>query len=124
MQGHCDDLVGRMRMMPHAVRPSPLVFVVLFFALGNIGAAVAHAYSATVPAAFLLLYYLGVSWGFSSWVLTDSRERKLATSIDHGWFVFSTWPFFVPYHALRTRGWRGGTSGSVGRIRCMTRQCV
>lgn len=94
-------------MMPPAVRPSPLVFVVLLFALGNLGAAAAHAYSVAVPAAFLLLYVIGVSWGFSWWVLTDSRERKLATSIDHGWFVFYTWPFFVPYHALRTRGWRG-----------------
>lgn len=94
-------------MPARPVRPSPLVIVVALFLLGNFGVAICWAYSAVVPAAFMLLYYVGVSWGFSWWVVADSRERNLPTFWDQGWFVFYAWPFFVPYHAVRTRGLRG-----------------
>ena len=95
------------RRVSASVRPSPLAIVITFFVLGNVGVAVCAAYSTSAPAGFLVLYWVGVAWGFSSWVLSDCRARGLPTSIDSGWFVFWVWPIAVPYHILKTRGIRG-----------------
>jgi hypothetical protein len=84
-----------------------LAIIVALFFLGNVGVAICWAYSRAVPGAFMLLYYIGIAWGFSWWVVSDSRERILPMFWDHGWFVFYAWPIFVPYHAVRTRGIRG-----------------
>jgi len=89
------------------VGSSPITALISVFVLGNTGTAVCSALRQSVPQGFLLLYYVGVAWAFSWWVLSDCRERGIQTSIDHGWFVFYAWPVVVPYHVLRTRGIRG-----------------
>jgi hypothetical protein len=90
-----------------SVRLWPLAVVVGFFVLGNVGVAVCAAYSAAAPAGFLVLYWVGVAWGFSWWVVSDCRARGLPASIDDGSFVFWAWPVSVPYYVLKTRGFRG-----------------
>ena len=86
---------------------APTVGLGVMFLIGNIGWAVAAAYSLSLRPAFLMLYFFGVPWALAWWVLANCRTRRVPTSIDHGWFVFSTWPIAVPYHLLRTRGGRG-----------------
>jgi hypothetical protein len=81
--------------------------VIAFFFVGNTGAAICAAYGASAPAGFIALYWVGIAWGFSWWVLSDCRAHGTPTSIDHGWFVFYAWPVAVPYHVLRPRGIRG-----------------
>lgn len=75
--------------------------------VGNAGTAVYAANGRPPGSVFLVLYYVGFSTAASWWVLSDCRERGIATSIDHGWFVFYAWPIVVPYHVLKTRGGRG-----------------
>ena len=86
---------------------TPLAILVAFFLLGNIGVAIAGVREVEASPAFRVLYYVGVAWALSWWVLLDSRAKKIPTSIDHGWFVFYAWPVIVPYHIIRTRGFRG-----------------
>jgi hypothetical protein len=81
--------------------------VIALFFIGNTGSAICAAYAAPAPAGFVVLYWVGIAWGFSWWVLSDCRARRMPTSIDHGWFVFYAWPIAVPYHVLKTRGIRG-----------------
>lgn len=85
----------------------PLGALIAIFVLGNTGGAICAALGREVPAAFMILYYIGIAWAFSWWVLSDCHARNVATSIDHGWFVFYAWPLMVPYHVLKTRGIRG-----------------
>jgi len=86
---------------------SPTVALTAVFVIGNVGWAVAEAYSAPLPAAFLSLYYVGVPWALAWWVVADCRQHGFPTSIDHGWFVFFAWPVMVPYHLIQTRRARG-----------------
>lgn len=89
------------------VSRTPLVMLIVLFVIGNAGTALAAAAGHPLRPAFLLLYYGGVAWALAWGVMADCRERGIPTSVDHGWFVFYAWPLVVPYHLLKTRGWRG-----------------
>jgi hypothetical protein len=86
---------------------TPTTALAVIFMIGNVGWAIAAAFAAPLRPAFLLLYWIGIQWALAWWVLVDCRRRGLATSIDHGWFVFFAWPIVLPYHLLQTRGRRG-----------------
>lgn len=86
---------------------APTVALAAMFAIGNVGWAVAAAYSLPLRPGFLFLYFLGVQWAIAWWVVVDSRRHGLGTSIDHGWFVFFAWPVALPYHLIKTRRIRG-----------------
>ena len=85
---------------------APLVAMGVLFLIGNVGAVIEALYG-RVPGGFLTLYTFGVGWAAAWWVLVDCRRQRIEVSIDHGWFVLYTWPLALPYHLLRTRGWRG-----------------
>lgn len=85
----------------------PIIALCSAFLIGNLGAAISAARPGVAPAGFLNLYHVAVAWALSWWVLTDSRLRRIPTSIDKGWFVFIAWPIAVPYHVVRTRGSKG-----------------
>jgi hypothetical protein len=75
--------------------------------LAAVGGAL-YAINGMAPSsAFLMLYYVGVTWALSWWVLADCRLRGIGTSVDHGWFAFQWWPILLPYHLLKTRGLQG-----------------
>lgn len=86
---------------------APTVALTSVFVIGNVGEAIATAYSLPLRPAFLVLYFFGVPWALAWWIAADCRQRRLGTSIDHGWFVFLAWPVVVPYHLIKTRGARG-----------------
>ena len=90
--------------MTLSVPVRPLIALAGVFLVGSIGTAFYAVVSRAPSGAFLSLYFVGVAWAFAWWVLEDCRRLRIATSIDHGWFVFYTWPFAVPYHLLKTRG--------------------
>ena len=94
--------------MPGRFWSPPTIALASLFVVGNVGAAVASTYGRSVPPAFLSLYLLGFQWVLAWWVLDDARQRRIPTSIDHGWFAFFAWPIVLPYHLLQTRGIRGG----------------
>ena len=81
--------------------------IALAFAIGDIGA-FAYTLRGKMPSAgFRLMYLCTMSWSFAAWALADRRRLRLPISVDYGWFYFYAWPLLVPYHALKTRGWRG-----------------
>lgn len=82
---------------------APSLALTAAFLLGTVGTSI-YAMNGMAPSgAFLALYFIAVGWSFSWWVLADCRRLGISTSIDHGWFVFHTWPLAVPYHLLKTR---------------------
>jgi len=82
-----------------------LLATLLIAAVGN---AISQGYAVADSSALSTLHFVGVSWAVSWWVLDDCRQRRVPTSIDHGWFVFWAWCFLLPVHLIRTRGWGRG----------------
>src|SRR5215213_8386035 len=78
-----------------------------FLLLANVGAALYAARGIEPSSSFQTLYYVGTAWLVAWWVLADCRRLGMTVSIDHGWFVFMTWPISLPYHLFKTRGMRG-----------------
>jgi len=78
-----------------------------FFLLGNVGSAVYALNGTGVSPIFLTLYYVGVAWAFAAWIIADRRRLGMPISVDYGWYFFQLWMLVLPYHVVRTRGWRG-----------------
>lgn len=84
------------------------------FLIGHIDLAVCATRDVSTSAALFPFYLFGMSWALADWVLADCRRLRLPTFIDHGWFVFYAWPFVVPYHLFRTRGFAKGMLALLG----------
>lgn len=41
------------------------------------------------------------------WIIADSRRKHAATFTDFGFLCVMFFPFSVPWHCFRSRGWRG-----------------
>lgn len=54
---------------------------------------------------YTVLVYLLVAW----FVELDSKSqgKKIYRVYEHGLLVYYSWPVYVPYYFLKTRGWRG-----------------
>lgn len=89
--------------------PNPRATLALaaYFLVANMINAVYAAYGQEPSAAYLLLYYLGRGLVVAHWILTDQRRLGAPRSLDSGWFAFIAWPLVLPYHLVKTRGWKG-----------------
>jgi hypothetical protein len=93
-------------LRPRIPNPAATIIVALLFLVANVGNAVYFAFGLAPSLGFLLLYYVGFAWAMSNWVLADSRRTGVPSAIDQGCVTFAAWPIVVPYHLIRTRGWK------------------
>ena len=53
----------------------------------------------------------------ATWLVTDAKESgRACPSLDYGWFVLTTFPFYVPYYLVATRRWRRGMLILLGMV--------
>jgi hypothetical protein len=54
------------------------------------------------------LYQFILAMLLSTWIVVDTIElQRPRPSFDYGWFIFATFPVYVPYYLVSTRRWRG-----------------
>ena len=61
-------------------------------------------YDIPPPVAFSVFGYLGIFWLIGDWFIKDSRIRKIEWAFDMGSLLYVSWPIFIPYYLLKTRG--------------------
>jgi hypothetical protein len=54
-----------------------------------------------------LCFLFGPSLAVAGWLAADTRRTHVAAVYDAGWLFALSWPFVVPWYALRTRGRAG-----------------
>jgi hypothetical protein len=58
-----------------------------------------------------LVHYFAATFGtffaLGYWYFDDCRKYKISVPIDEGWFLFFAWFLLLPFHLVRTRGFRG-----------------
>jgi hypothetical protein len=90
-------------------RGSSLMLVLLGVAVFvyNLGAGLYHAGGLEPPPTIEFLYtsifLCGVVW----WLRTETTRSAVTPVYCAGLLVGAGWFFIIPYHLLRTRGWRG-----------------
>jgi hypothetical protein len=83
---------------------SPTVLLYTFLVITNLGRG-AYFESGQEPSpVFTLINGLGFFWIVTWWLLTDSRQRRVAWVYDMGLFLHIAWPLIMPYHLLKSRG--------------------
>ena len=54
------------------------------------------------------LYQFILAMLLSTWIVEDTSElQRPRPSFDYGWFIFATFPVYLPYYFVSTRRWRG-----------------
>ena len=61
-------------------------------------------YDMPPPAAFSVFGYFGIFWLIGDWFIKDSKIRKIEWAFDMGSLLYISWPIFIPYYLLKTRG--------------------
>lgn len=79
-----------------------LVFIVTTQAINGFYA----IYDMNHPGAFVLLSYLGLFWLIGDWFMKDSRKNNVDWAFDMGFFLYISWPVFIPFYLFRTRGFK------------------
>jgi hypothetical protein len=50
------------------------------------------------------LSYLGLFWLIGDWFMMDSKKRNIPWVFDMGFFLYLSWPVFIPVYLVKTRG--------------------
>lgn len=95
-----------MRNLSLKISP-PTTLLYVFVVAGQAVTGFYMARAAELPAAFTLLYPLGLLWVVGWWLRDDSRGRGVGWVFDMGLFLYIAGPFFMPYYLLKTRGAKG-----------------
>lgn len=53
------------------------------------------------------LYLAAFPWGAIGWFRSETQKSDLQRVYCHGVLMSVGWFFIIPYHLLKTRGWRG-----------------
>jgi hypothetical protein len=61
-------------------------------------------YDMSPPGAFTLLSYLMLFWLIGDWFSRDSKKHKIEWVYDMGFFLYLSWPIFIPFYLFKTRG--------------------
>ena len=79
-----------------------------------------HGFYATYdmdpPGAFVLLSYAILFWLIGDWFSRDSKENKIEWVHDMGFFLYLSWPVFIPFYLFKTRGLGSALSITSGFI--------
>ena len=70
----------------------------------------------TPPGAFEFLSYLVLFWLVGDWFSRDSKEYKVKWAYDMGFFLYLSWPIFIPFYLFKTRGLRSALSVTFGFV--------
>ncbi len=63
-------------------------------------------YDISPPSAFGLLSYFGLFWLIGDWFMKDSKKNSVDWAFDMGFFLYISWPIFIPYYLFKTRGFK------------------
>jgi hypothetical protein len=61
-------------------------------------------YDMSPPAAFSVIGYLGIFWLIGDWFTKDCKIRKIEWAFDMGSLLYLSWPIFIPYYLIKTKG--------------------
>lgn len=73
-------------------------------------------YEMSPPAAFALLGYLTLFWLVGDWFSRDSKKHKIEWVHDMGFFLYLSWPIFIPFYLFKTRGIKTALIITVGFV--------
>lgn len=90
----------------HKVGP-PAILLYLFVVVTQFLTGVYVAIGIEPPSLFQILNRLGFLWIIGWWLWNDSKKRQIPWVYDTGFFLYLVWPFFLPYHLLKSRGAKG-----------------
>ena len=93
------------RFLSRLASPTALVYVLTIIA--QLASGIYLAGDVDPPPAFALLYELSFLWVMGWWLLKDRKVRGVKWVLDMGLFLYIAWPIVMPYHLIKTRGWRG-----------------
>ncbi len=85
--------------------PAPLLYS--FVVITQLAYGIYYGAQIQLPAAVVLLHWLGFLWAVGWWLRTDSRKRGVAVIYDLGFFLYIAWPVVMPYYLVKTRGAKG-----------------
>jgi|GEM_PF-1519455 len=80
-----------------------LFFIILFIQIVNGFYAI---YDLSPPRIFSVLGYLGIFWIIGDWFIKDSKKRGIEWAFDMGFFIYLSWPVFLPFYLFKTRGFK------------------
>ena len=84
-----------------------LALLVGLTAIYTIGLSVIALYRTELPGNSRLVYVFAFAVFVTGWVSADRRARGIPVPFEFNILVYATWPIFVPYYLVRTRGWKG-----------------
>lgn len=61
-------------------------------------------YDMTPSGAFVLISSFTLFWLIGDWFSRDSRRNKVDWVYDMGFFLYISWPIFIPFYLFKTRG--------------------
>lgn len=79
-----------------------LIIAVLIFIQAVHGFYAIYDMSPSGP--FVMVSYLLLFWLIGDWFMRDSKKNTIEWVHDMGFFLYISWPIFIPYYLFRTRG--------------------
>lgn len=73
-------------------------------------------YDLDPPGSFTLLSFFGIFWLIGDWFKRDSKENNVNWAFDMGFFLYISWPVFIPFYLLKTRGFKVAATTTFGFI--------
>jgi hypothetical protein len=61
-------------------------------------------YDIAPPGSFVLLSYICLFWLIGDWFSRDSKKNRIDWVFDMGFFLYISWPIFIPFYLFKTRG--------------------
>ncbi|OGW24049.1 MAG: hypothetical protein A2X59_12370 [Nitrospirae bacterium GWC2_42_7] len=96
--------------------PGQIIFVVFFIIFTQTVFGFYAVYDQEPPGGFILLTYFALFWLVGDWFMKDSKKLKINWAFDMGFFLYLTWPLFIPFYLFKTRGFKRAITVIVGFI--------
>jgi hypothetical protein len=71
-------------------------------------------YDIAPPGHFVLLSFISLFWLIGDWFSQDSKKHKIEWVYDMGFFLYLSWPIFIPFYLFKTRGLKAALSVTFG----------
>ena len=73
-------------------------------------------YDIEPPGLFVLLSFIGLFWLIGDWFMRDSKKQNVEWVFDMGFFLYLSWPIFIPFYLIKTRGFKAAFTITFGFI--------
>lgn len=73
-------------------------------------------YDLAPPGAFELLTFIVIFWLIGDWFTRDSKEKNVDWVFDMGFFLYISWPLFIPIYLIKTRGFKVALIAIIGSL--------